>query len=136
MSAFKVANDQFMESEDRHRAIFEDALLGILHSSPNGRPLRIDSAMAQIFGYGSPEQLLADLFSRKSPVLIDPSIWAEWKTSTKENDVRYGIRKRIRCPNGDTKWVRLNVRAVWDSGRIARFEGTVEDITDRKRIEA
>jgi PAS domain S-box-containing protein len=136
MSAFKVANDQFNESEDRYRAIFEDALLGILHSSQDGRPLRIHCAMAQIFGYESPEQLLADLFSRKSPVLIDPNIWAEWETSTKEGDVRYGIRKRIGCPNGDTKWVRLNVRAVRNGGRITRFEGSVEDITDRRRIEA
>jgi diguanylate cyclase (GGDEF)-like protein/PAS domain S-box-containing protein len=103
--------------------------------SPLGRPLRFNRAMARIFGYESLDELLEDFPGKEAPVLIDPNQWAEWENSSETSCVRYGIEVKIICPDGETKWIRLNVRAVLEGGEIAQFEGTGEDITDRKRVE-
>ena len=126
---------QLQQSEAEYKAIFEDALVGMFQISPDGRFLRINRAMAQILGHESPEQLLSFSSQRDCPIVIDTKGWEEWKASDKEGVVRFGIEVEVRCPNGQSKWVSLNVRAVLDRNRIVRFEGTGEDITAWKLVE-
>lgn len=135
MQGYETANEQLKESEERYRAIFEDAPIGMFQISPLGHPLRFNRAMTQIFGFESLDQLLGEFAGKEPPVLIDPSQWADWEGSIEAGDVRCGVEVNVLCPRGEIKCVRLNVRAVREGGQIARFEGTGEDITDRKRIE-
>jgi len=135
MRGFEAANEQLRESGDQYRAIFEDAPIGMFQITPQGRPLKFNRAMARIFGFESLDELLEDFPGKEAPVLIDPNQWSEWMSPTETSCVRYGIEVKIVCPNGEAKWVRLNVRAVLEGGEVAHFEGTGEDITERKRVE-
>ncbi len=132
---FEADKVQLRQSEVEYKAIFEEALVGIFQMSPDGRFLRINRAMAQILGYESPEQLLSQDSQGECPIVIDTKGWEEWKASDREGIVRSGIEVEVRCPNGQLKWIGLNVRAVLDRSGIARFEGTAEDITAWKLIE-
>ncbi|MFZ0745278.1 MAG: EAL domain-containing protein [Terracidiphilus sp.] len=132
---FEADKVQLRQSEVEYKAIFEEALVGIFQINPEGRFLRINRTMAQILGYESPEQLLSQDFQRDCPIMIDTMGWEEWKASDREGIVRFGIEVEVRCPNGQSKWVSLNVRAVLDRNKIVRFEGTGEDITAWKLVE-
>jgi len=136
MRGYEAANEQLKETGDRYREIFEDAPIGMFQMNPQGQPLRLNREMARIFGYESFDELLAEFSAEGgSPVLIDPAQWAEWASSAEASGVRCGIEVKIARPDGEVKWVRLNLRAVREAGRLTHIDGTGEDITDRKRIE-
>src|SRR5664280_881567 len=52
---------ELSQAEEKYRAIFEDAVVGIFQITPEGRPLNINRALAQMYGYDSPEQFLAEV---------------------------------------------------------------------------
>jgi len=92
--------------------------------------------MARIHGYDSPEQLLAEVSNLRHQLLVDPNQPMEWRNSIEESDKACGIEVEVYCRDGAKKWVSLNLRAVRDDrGRVAHFECTAEDITDRKAAE-
>ena len=133
---YEKINEQISEAEEKYRLIFEDALVGIFQVSPTGRPLTVNRTMARIYGYDSPEQFLAEVSNVRRQLLVDPTQLSEWKTVIKANEVAWGAKTEVHCRNGLKKWVSLNIRAVRDyRGRIQHFEGTAEDITDRKDAE-
>ena len=135
MVGYESANEQLKDSAELYRAMFEDAPIGMFQINAIGQPLRFNRAMAQIFGYESLELLLAEFAGKDAPVLIDPSQWANLEGSAQEGDIRSGVEVNVLCPNGNIKCVRLNIRAVHENGQVTKFEGTGEDITNRKRIE-
>ena len=133
---YEKINEQISEAEEKYRLIFEDALVGIFQVSPTGRPLTVNRTMARIYGYDSPEQFLAEVSNARRQLLVDPTQLTEWKTAIKANEVAWGAKVEVNCRNGLKKWVSMNIRAVRDNrGRIQHFEGTAEDITDRKDAE-
>ena len=133
---YEKINEQISEAEEKYRLIFEDALVGIFQVSPTGRPLTVNRTMARIYGYDSPEQFLAEVSNVRRQLLVDPTQLSEWKAAIKANEVAWGAKVEVNCRNGLKKWVSVNIRAVRDyRGRIQHFEGTAEDITDRKDAE-
>ena len=121
------------ESEERYRATFEQAAVGIIHTSFEGKFLRCNARFAAIVGY-TPEEVLRLNFSeitlpddtaktfdlRPSMVAGTPATWEK----------RY-IRK-----NGEFTWVRITCSAQKDSqGRFLHFISMVEDINERKQAE-
>ena len=133
---YEKINEQISEAEEKYRLIFEDALVGIFQVSPTGRPLTVNRTMARIYGYDSPEQFLAEVSNVRRQLLVDPTQLTEWKTAIKADEVAWGAKVEVNCRNGLKKWVSMNIRAVRDNrGRIQHFEGTAEDITDRKDAE-
>ena len=118
--------------ESKYRSLFEEAPVGIFRMSFSGRLLSVNRMMARIYGYDSPEQLLAENSDTKQQFLVEPSRFKEWRSSAEMRDVAR-IEAEIHCRDGSSKWVWLNMRAARDeSGDAAHFEGTVEDITDRR----
>jgi diguanylate cyclase (GGDEF)-like protein/PAS domain S-box-containing protein len=133
---YEKINEQISAAEEKYRLIFEDALVGIFQVSPAGRPLTVNRTMARIYGYDSPEQFLAEVSNVRRQLLVDPTQLTEWKTAINTNEVAWGTKAEVNCRNGLKKWVSMNIRAVRDDrGRIQHFEGTAEDITDRKDAE-
>ncbi len=133
---YERMNDQIGQAEERYRLIFEDALVGIFQVSPAGRPLMVNRTTARIYGYDSPEQFLAEVSNVGRQLLVDPRQLSELKSAIKGSGVAWGVKAEVICRNGMQKWVSLNVRAVRDwRGKLRHFEGTAEDITDRKNAE-
>jgi PAS domain S-box-containing protein len=73
VTARKQAEDALQRAEEKYRAIFEDAIVGIFQTTADGRPLSIDRALAQMHGYDSPEQLLAEVSNMHSRLFVNPS---------------------------------------------------------------
>ena len=56
---YEKMNEELREAEEKYRTIFEEALVGMFQVSPGGRPISVNRKMAGIYGYDSPEQMLA-----------------------------------------------------------------------------
>jgi len=123
-------------AEEKYRAIFEDAVIGIFQVTPEGRPLSINRALAHMHGYDSPEQLLAETSNVARQLFVDPGRMGELARALEENDVVRAAEVEVYRRDRTKKWLLMNLRAVRDDGgNIALHEGTVEDITDRKIAE-
>ncbi len=119
--------------QDRYRAMFEEAPVGMFHLSPDFQLLCVNRMMARIYGYDSPKELMTEVGSFSLQFLIDPRQLKELRSSIEKSNTAGGIEAEIRCRNGADKWVSLNLRAVRDEcGQVTSYEGTAEDITNRR----
>lgn len=136
ISERKRAEEALRQAEEKYRAIFEDAVVGIFQTTPDGCPLSINRALAQMYGYDSPEELLAEVSNVATQLFVDPGRRVELKQLLEENGVVRGAELEVYRRDRTKKWVLVNLRAVRDAdGQIVLHEGTVEDITDRKLAE-
>ncbi|HEY5176471.1 MAG TPA: EAL domain-containing protein [Terriglobales bacterium] len=132
----KQAEEALRQAEEKYRAIFEDAVVGIFQTTPKGRPLSINRALAQMHGYDSPEQLLAEVPNVVERLFVDPGRMKELKRALDKNGVVRGAEVELYRRDRTKKWVMVNLRAVYDAaGNIVLHEGTLEDISDRKVAE-
>ncbi|MBI5818185.1 MAG: PAS domain S-box protein [Verrucomicrobia bacterium] len=132
----KQAEMALREAEKNYRGLFENAVEGIYQSTPDGRLLSANPAMAAIHGYASPEEFVASVHDAASQLYVDPGRRAELKRLLEEQGKVTHFVSRVRRKDGRLIWVSGNTRAVRDAdGRILRYEGTVEDITARKEAE-
>src|SRR6266851_777374 len=83
-------NAALRHAEEKYRAIFEDAVVGIFQKTPEGRPLNINRALAEIHGYDSPEQLMAEVSNLFSQLFVDPRQIDELKRVLEEKGVVRG----------------------------------------------
>jgi diguanylate cyclase (GGDEF)-like protein/PAS domain S-box-containing protein len=132
---YEETNQLLTEAEENYRGLFENALIGIFRISSDGTPLIVNHAMARICGYDSPEHMLAEVSNIGEQMFVDQSQWIEFVRLLHSTGMQCGIEAETNVRDGAQKWVQLNVRAVREGGRIAHFEGTAEDITERKKAE-
>jgi diguanylate cyclase (GGDEF)-like protein/PAS domain S-box-containing protein len=132
----KQTEEALRQAEEKYRAIFEDAVIGIFQTTPEGCPVSINRALAQMHGYDSPDELLAEVSNVGQQLFVDPSRMDELSRVLAEKGVVRGAEVEIYRRDHTRKWVLVNLRAVRDTdGQIVLHEGTVEDITDRKVAE-
>lgn len=132
----KQAEMALREAEQNYRGLFENAVEGIYQSTPEGRLLSANPAMAAIHGYASPEEFIAGVHDAATQLYVDPGRRAELKRQLEKHGEVAGFESRVRRKDGRLIWVSGNTRAVRDAdGRILRYEGTVQDITARKEAE-
>jgi len=132
----KHAEEALRQAEEKYRAIFEDAVVGIFQITPEGRPLSINRALAHMHGFDSPEQFLLEVSDVGSQIFVNPGQMSEMTKDLEQHSVIHGVEIEIYCRDRTKKWVVANMRAGRASnGAIAILEGTIEDITDRKNAE-
>ncbi len=132
----KRADEALRQAEEKYRHIVENAVDGIYQSTPSGKFLSVNPAMARIYGYGSSEAMLKSVTSIASQVYIDSSDRAEFIRLLEADGAIYGFEARNYRSDGSIIWVSSNARVVRDiGGSILYYEGTVEDITARKEAE-
>ena len=124
------------EAEEKYRSIFENAVEGIFQSTVEGQFLTANPAMARMFGYESPEELLEAVSDIRDQLYVDPERREEFYRLALRDGFVGGFEIHLRRKDGSSVWVSANARAVYDAGgEISGYEGTVEDITERKRAE-
>lgn len=62
-----------LHSQAKYRSIFENATEGIFQTSPDGRYLSANHALANLYGYASPEELIAHLTTIEHQLYVDPN---------------------------------------------------------------
>jgi len=123
-------------AEKKYRAIFDNAIEGIYQSTPGGSLISANPALARIFGYESPEDMIKNLTDIETQFYAEPKSRKRLLRMLHRNEVVKGFEVEICRKDGGIAMISENARAVRDSnGDVLYFEGTVEDITDRKRAE-
>jgi PAS domain S-box-containing protein len=125
------------ESEERFRSIFENAREGIFQSTHEGRFIKVNPAMARMWGYASPAEMIEEVKDIAKQHYADPDKRAVFLETMEKCGGVEGYLHEIRRKDGSRIWVSLNARIVRDAaGRIAFYEGSHEDITERLQMEA
>ena len=127
------------EAERRYRSIFENAVEGIFQSTPDKGYLAVNPALARIYGYDSPQQMIAMLCDIEHQLYLDPVRRSEFLRLMNLHGQVINFESQVRQRNGNVIWISENARAVRGGGadgEILFFEGTVIDISQRKAYEA
>ncbi len=134
----RVESEQALrEAERRYRSLFDNAIEGIFRTTPDGRYLDANPALARIYGFATPQELVESLRDIKSQLYVDAGRREEFMRIIKTRGEISGFESRVYRKNGDVIWISENARAVFDDeGRVLHYEGTVEDITERRQNQA
>jgi PAS domain S-box-containing protein len=133
----KESHEALRDAENRYFSIFENATEGIFLATPEGRLLVANPALARMLGYESPQQLVSAMTDIGRQIYVHPERRAELQRELKERGSIHGFEAENYRKDGSVLWVSLNAHVVRDaSGGIQYFEGTVQDITQRKLAEA
>ncbi|MBC8445950.1 MAG: PAS domain S-box protein, partial [Chloroflexi bacterium] len=126
--------DALRESEERFRSIFENATIGLYRTTPDGRILMANQALLRMLGYSSFDALAQRNLEEKGYEPGYPR--SAFKQRIKSEGQVIGLESAWVRRNGTTLFIRESARAVRDeAGNTLYYEGTVEDITERKRAE-
>jgi PAS domain S-box-containing protein len=122
------------ESEERFRSLYENVTIGIYRTTLDGRILMANPAMVSMLGFDTFEQLAQRNLQMEG---YEPDYPRSKFLESIERDGRIiGLESAWNQKNGKTLIVRESANAVRDAkGRILYYDGTVEDITDRKKTE-
>jgi PAS domain S-box-containing protein len=130
------AEQERRRAEEKYRSIFENAVEGIFQTTVEGKFLTANPAIARMLGYESPEELLGNISDIRDQLYADPVRRREIYRRALRDGFVSGFEVEMLRKDGSPVWVSVNARAVYDvAGEISGYEGTVEDITERKRAE-
>ena len=116
-----------------YRDLFDSVPLGLYHTTPDGRILDANPRLADLLGYRNRESLIA---ANAANFYIDPQVRDLWQSLMKTEGVVRGFEAQMRRHDGRLIWVRNTARTVRDvDGKVLYYEGSLEDITERKRME-
>lgn len=131
-SAYK----QLKVAEVKYRSIFENAVEGIFQSSPDGRYITANRALAKIYGYSSPEEVTANFTDIENQLYVNPQRRAEFVRLIEENGIVSEFESQIYRRDGTIVWISEKAYGVRDEqGKLLYYEGWIEDITKRKQAE-
>jgi PAS domain S-box-containing protein len=118
--------------ESSYRAFFDHAVEGIFRTTPEGHYLAVNQALADIYGYSTPEALITGLTDISAQLYVEPKRRNDFRTLMQSNDVVTHFISEIYHRSGRRIWISENARAVRDwSGTLLCYEGTVEDVTEK-----
>jgi sigma-B regulation protein RsbU (phosphoserine phosphatase) len=129
-------NVALIEEKDNYCGIFDHLVEGIFRTTPEGHYLLANVALARIYGYDSPAELMTSIRDIARKLYVEPGRRDEFVRQMQEHDTLSGFESKIYRKDETIIWISENCRAVRDAaGRLLYYEGTVEDITERKRAE-
>ncbi|MFN7955066.1 MAG: ATP-binding protein [bacterium] len=123
-------------AEAKFRSAFENAVEGIFQTTPDGHYLYANPALARMYGYEKASDLLAGISDIGTQIYVDAERRSEFKRRLAEKDSVSAFESQIRRRDGTVIWISEHARAVRDArGRLLYYEGTVQDVSERKRAE-
>jgi PAS domain S-box-containing protein len=133
----KAADKALREAEEKYRSIFEHSSEGIFQNTLEGRFLSANPALARMLGFDSPEELIRERGDIERQGYTNPIMRDKFKQTLEQNGFITGFEYEVYRKDGAKIWVAENARVVRDAeGRALYYEGSVHEITERKRAEA
>src|SRR5579864_8992931 len=124
------------DAELRYRSIVENAVEGFFQTTLEGAYLNVNPALVQIYGYDSADELKQAFSDIGRQLYVDPNRRAEFMREIRRHGVVNSFESQVFRKNGEVIWITENAREVRDAtGNPAYYEGTVENITERKSYE-
>lgn len=125
------------ETEKKYRAIVENAAGGIYQITADGQFLSVNPSMVRILKYTSAEDMLTKVRNAYEQVYAVPKEAARMNKELRETGTVNNFETVVYCANKEKIWVNINARAVKDAeGQILYYEGSMENITERKKVDA
>nr|WP_017717105.1 adenylate/guanylate cyclase domain-containing protein [Oscillatoria sp. PCC 10802] len=125
------------EAEEKYRSIFENSTDGIFQTTREEKYLSANPTLASIYGYSSPAELMASITEIGKQLYADPNRRAEFIAAVEQHNAVVQFESQVYRKDGSIIWISESARAVRDArGNLLYCEGTVEDITHRKQMEA
>ena len=132
----KRAEEALGRAEQKYRDMFENAIEGIFQTTPDGRYLSVNPALARMYGYDSPEELTRTVTDIGKLIYVNPERRIEFKRLIETHGFIEDFEYQVYRKDGRKIWLSENARAVRDGkGTVLYYEGAVQDITERKRVD-
>jgi len=130
------AEEALRKSEEKYREIFENSVVGLFQTAPGGRMINVNNAFAHMYGFFDAAEMLAGDFDVGSP----PYANVEDRLEVLHILAEKGRIENYEAPHlkrdGTRFWVSITARTILNNeGKVLLYEGTIIDITDRKRTE-
>ncbi|PZV16585.1 MAG: diguanylate cyclase [Leptolyngbya sp.] len=123
-------------TEEKYRKIFEHVAEGIFQTTLTGQYLNANPALAEMYGYDSPEELIASITDIGAQLYVQPRRREELIAFVRQFEFVTVFESEIYRKDGSIIWISENMHAVRDDdGALLHYEGSVRDITDRKSTE-
>ncbi len=137
VSERKIAQQALREAEEKYRGIFENALYGVFQTTPDGRFISANPALARMFGFESPEELISGVTDIGRQIHTDPARRRLLIAELEEYGVVHNFEAQAVRRDGALMYISLAGRVLRDDrGEVLGYEGMVADITEHKRAEA
>ena len=137
ISERKAAENTLRETERKYRNIFEGAIEGIYRTSPEGKVLAANPALAGMLGYDLPAEVLSAIDDAAHQAYLDPNDRLHLLELLEDRERVTGYECRLKRKDGSVLWVSLNCQRLRGvDGGVPCYEGFIEDITGRKEAEA
>ena len=125
-----------LDAEKKYHSLFDHLVEGIFQTTPEGRYLMANTALARIYGYNSPEELMQSVTDIGRRLYVRENRREEFVRFMQQHDTISGFESQIYRKDGTVIWISENCRVIRDAqGRLLYYEGTVEDITQRRQAE-
>ena len=125
--------DALAHAELRYRQIFEHAREGIFQTSLEGRYLSANPALARLYGYSTADELIADLSDIDRRLYVQPGRRERFQKLMAAHGEVSNFESEVYRRDGSKIWISENARSVRNArGEFICFEGTVQDITERR----
>jgi PAS domain S-box-containing protein len=129
----KSSEHALREAERRFHSLFDNAIEGIFRTTVDGQYLDANPALAHIYGFDSPEELIRSLHDIGSQLYVEQQRRDEFMQIMKARGSVTAFESRVYRKNGEEIWISENARAIFaEDGSPIGFEGTVEDVTQRR----
>jgi two-component system, cell cycle sensor histidine kinase and response regulator CckA len=130
----KRAEHGLRRSEERFRSLFENVLEGVYQSTRDGRIIAANPMLLRMLGLSN-EAEMNDVNIAKD-LYVDPTVRKRLLERLEQDGSFQNIEYQLRRRDGHVISVEENGRVVRDEeGRVLYYEGTLTEITERKRIE-
>jgi PAS domain S-box-containing protein len=128
--------ERVLTDEQRYRGIFEHAIEGIFQTTPDGRYIGANPALARMYGYDSAEELARQLLDIARQLYVNPGRRADFLNEMERHGRVANFESQVFRKDGGVIWISENAVAVRDSfGRLLYYEGFVVEITERRAVE-
>lgn len=132
----KKAEQELLQTRQKFQTIFDNTADGIYQSTVEGKFMMANPAMAKIFGYNSPGELIKSVTDIGSQIYADTAYRNRMSELLAQHDHVENFEAPLVTKQGNVIWVSESTRAVRNgNGAIKYFEGTLRDITERKKTE-
>jgi two-component system, cell cycle sensor histidine kinase and response regulator CckA len=134
ITELKRVEEALRESDERFRSLYQNSTMGLYRTTPDGRILAANPALADMLGYASFDELTSRNIKDDG---FQPSyLRAQFLEAIERDGEVRGMEATLTRADGSAISISQSARAIRDSsGNTLYYDGSVENITERKRVE-
>ncbi len=108
ITSLKETEEALRRSEEDYRNVHDNAMMGIFRSTPEGRYLRINPALAEIHGFSSPEEMITTITNIGGQLYVDPVDRRRYIELLNKDDMIRGFEAQLYRKDKSKVWIRMS----------------------------